>query len=174
LTATTGGVRSAARWEFAMKTIDCFNNLWEHGIRCLTGEACRVGARVLCDLTPDGVATLCDFWGLHYERGKSAFQEPWNGDGAVASVMLMHDMVPMIGVWALMRDKRCVGDVLLVTNKNGGKYATRREIGESVTEFDRFVDWIIKTDGHARRFRVNEAHPGEGTRNTHAMSGRTA
>jgi hypothetical protein len=155
-----------------MKSVTCFNDLYEHGIRCLTGEACRVGARVLCDLTPEGVATLCDLWGLHYDRGKGAFQEAWNGGGAVASVMLTRDMVPMIGAWALMRSKKCAGDVLLITEKSGGRYAISREVGEDISDFDRMVDWIMKSGESVRRFRVNESHPGEGTRCEHAMSGR--
>jgi hypothetical protein len=155
-----------------MKTVGCFNDLWHHGIRCLTGESCRLGARLLCDLTPRGVATLCDFMGLHYERGKNAFCEPWNGSGAVASVMLTRDMVPMLGVWALLNDPACVGDVYLVTEKNGSRYALRGQAGDKAGEMDIYVDWSAKDGGFARVFRVATSQPGAGTRNEHAMTGR--
>lgn len=54
------------------------------GIRLLTGEACPLNMRILCDLTPEGCEMLTRFLGgaVHFEEGKN-----WNS-GAVSSIML--------------------------------------------------------------------------------------
>ena len=37
-----------------MKTVTCFNDLAAYGIEPLTGEACGLGYRILCDVTERG------------------------------------------------------------------------------------------------------------------------
>jgi len=83
-----------------MKTIGDFDALREYGIVALTGEACSLMYRILCDLTQRGKEIL--------ERALSVeiVSEPWNrgsqDDPHVASIMLTSDMVVPLGVFALV------------------------------------------------------------------------
>ena len=85
-----------------MKSIRCWDDLSAHGIIPLTGEACGLSYRILCDVTAKGKKTL--------EKAMSIAQlglhENWNHGSAddphVGSVMLAPDLLPFIGVFALL------------------------------------------------------------------------
>ena len=60
--------------------------LQKHGIISLTGEACTMYMRLLCDLTPEGVEVIERFFGgtIKCVEGSN-----WNSSqGQVASIML--------------------------------------------------------------------------------------
>ena len=85
-----------------MKSIRCWDDLSAYGIVPLTGEACGLSYRILCDVTARGKKTL--------EKALSVAQlglhENWNHGNAddphVGSVMLAPDLLPFIGVFALL------------------------------------------------------------------------
>jgi hypothetical protein len=85
-----------------MKSIRCWDDLSVHGIIPLTGEACGLSYRLLCDVTARGKKTL--------EKALSVAQlglhENWNhgadDDPHVGSVMLAPDLLPFVGVFALL------------------------------------------------------------------------
>lgn len=83
-----------------MKTIGSFDALREYGIVALTGEACSLMYRILCDLTKQGKEIV--------ERALSVeiASENWNSgskdDPHVASIMLTHEMIVPLGVFALL------------------------------------------------------------------------
>jgi hypothetical protein len=85
-----------------MKSIRCWDDLSTHGIIPLTGEACGLSYRLLCDVTARGKKTL--------EKALSVAQlglhENWNhgadDDPHVGSVMLAPDLLPFVGVFALL------------------------------------------------------------------------
>ncbi len=85
-----------------MKSIRCWDDLSTHGIIPLTGEACGLSYRILCDVTARGKKTL--------EKALSIAQlglhENWNhgstDDPHVGSIMLAPDLLPFIGVFALL------------------------------------------------------------------------
>ena len=85
-----------------MKSIRCWDDLSAYGIIPLTGEACGLSYRILCDVTARGKKTL--------EKALSVAQlglhENWNHGSAddphVGSVMLAPDLLPFIGVFALL------------------------------------------------------------------------
>jgi hypothetical protein len=85
-----------------MKSISCWDDLSAHGIIPLTGEACGLSYRLLCDVTARGKKTL--------EKALSVAQlrlhENWNhgtdDDPHVGSVMLAPDLLPFVGVFALL------------------------------------------------------------------------
>ncbi|MGI6414799.1 MAG: hypothetical protein ACOX1P_03955 [Thermoguttaceae bacterium] len=85
-----------------MKSIRCWDDLSAHGIIPLTGEACGLSYRLLCDVTARGKKTL--------EKALSVAQlrlhENWNhgtdDDPHVGSVMLAPDLLPFVGVFALL------------------------------------------------------------------------
>lgn len=85
-----------------MKTISSLNQLQPYGIELLTGEACALGMRILCDLTRRGRKIVAEAYGLN----PTSFADSWNSgskeDPHVASIMLDHEAYLFLGVFALM------------------------------------------------------------------------
>ena len=85
-----------------MKSIRCWDDLPAYGIVPLTGEACGLSYRILCDVTARGKKTL--------EKAMSIAQlglhENWNHGSAddrhVGSIMLAPEVLPFLGVFALL------------------------------------------------------------------------
>lgn len=87
----------------------CFSvsdGLYQYGVHVLTGEACALSLRALCDLTEDGVQLVADFVGAK-RLDKSSLHENYNskvgGEPAVASVTLAWDALPSLLALALAR-----------------------------------------------------------------------
>lgn len=78
-----------------MKTVSNWDALRDYGIIALTGEACSLGYRILCDLTAQGrnIVQRC--------LSVTIQSENWNhgsdDDPHVASIMLTHDMLVPLG-----------------------------------------------------------------------------
>jgi hypothetical protein len=87
-----------------MKTVSCWDHLSPWGIIMLTGEACSLSYRLLCDLTAQGKRTV--------ERCLSVAisSESWNSgsrdDPHMASIMVTHEMLVPLAVFALL-DAEC-------------------------------------------------------------------
>ena len=85
-----------------MKTINCWDHLAPYGIVPLTGEACGLSYRILCDVTAAGKKILEKALGVAELR----LRENWNSgpdeDPHVGSIMLAPDLLPFIGVFALL------------------------------------------------------------------------
>ena len=85
-----------------MKTITCFNDLLPFGIDPLTGEACGLSYRILCDVTEHGRNILAKALGIP----ALALPEPWNRsaktDPHVGSVLLPVEMLTPLAVFALL------------------------------------------------------------------------
>lgn len=85
-----------------MQRITCFNDLAPYGIVPLTGESCGLMFRILFDCTERGRRILATCLGVPDLK----LPEPWNrgsgDDPHVGSVMLSHDMLTPVGVFALL------------------------------------------------------------------------
>lgn len=85
-----------------MKTIDCWDDLRPCGIIALTGEACGLSYRLLCDVTAGGKALLEKVFSVPELR----LAENWNrgdpDDPHIGSIMLTPEMRTPIGVFALL------------------------------------------------------------------------
>ena len=85
-----------------MKTISCWNDLRPYGIDVLTGEACGLSYRFLCDVTERGRKIL-ERWLSVPELNLS---DAWNrGDVAdphVGSILLTPEVLTGISVFALL------------------------------------------------------------------------
>jgi hypothetical protein len=85
-----------------MKSIRSWDDLSAYGIVPLTGEACGLSYRILCDVTARGKKTLEKALGV----AQLGLQENWNHGNAddphVGSIMLAPDLLPFIGVFALL------------------------------------------------------------------------
>ncbi len=76
------------------------------GINVLTGEACRLGQRLLCDLTEDAKALVQQYFGAEIKFDKN--NNSMVGDEpAVASMMLGRDTLREIAVFGMMA-KNCL------------------------------------------------------------------
>ena len=87
-----------------MKTIRCWDDLRPYGIDSLTGEACGLAYRILCDVTAQGKALLAKAFGVT----ALVLPENWNrgseDDPHIGSVMLAPEMLTPIAVFALLEN----------------------------------------------------------------------
>jgi hypothetical protein len=144
-----------------MKSIHSWDDLSPYGILPLTGEACGLMYRILCDVTARGKKTLEKALAVSELR----LEENWNhgsdADPHVGSVMLAREVLPFVGVFALLEDG-CVEVWLTKGNGLVGIEGTDKD--QDVERFKRF-----HADDLVRRF----AYAGTaGDRNQHLMSGR--
>ena len=143
-----------------MKTIHSWNDIEAYGIELLTGEACGLGYRLLCDVTERGRKTLEKCLGMT----NLVLPESWNRgkpeDPHVGSVLLVREMLQPIAVFALL-EAGCK-EVYLV-----GDSVVGMEESDPPGTIEDVKRWA-KVD-YARRL----AYEGTaGDRNVHQMSGR--
>jgi len=144
-----------------MKTISTLDDLRSYGIVPLTGEACGLMYRILFDVTKRGKKIL----EKAFDVSELRLRENWNcgadTDPHVGCIMLPHDMLPFIGVFALLES----GCKEVWLTKSGSVIGTQRtDRKEDVERFKQF-----HADDLARRFSYAGT---AGDRNEHMMSGR--
>jgi len=139
-----------------MKTISGLAGLSEYGIFPLTGEACSLMYRVLCDLTAQGKTTVEKALGVEINS------ENWNcgaeSDPHVASAMLAPEMVVPLAVFALL-EAGCSE----VWVGNGSVLGVEHNDGE---------DQVAFMKEHLKVRRRLAYHGPHKDRNRHQMSGR--
>ena len=85
-----------------MKTVSSWDHLRPYGIDLLTGEACSLMYRLLCDLTQNGKRIVERCLSVQIQS------ENWNGgsgdDPHVASIMLTREMLVPLAVFALLEN----------------------------------------------------------------------
>jgi hypothetical protein len=139
-----------------MKTVSKWDDLQPYGIIALTGEACSLGYRLLCDLTACGRATVERCFGVTIRS------ENWNSgstdDPHVASVMLTREMLLPLAIFALL-DFGCT-QVWLTDSA-----AIGIEANDPADQLDRLKDVynLHRRFAYSGRFQ---------DRNQHQMSGR--
>ena len=150
-----------------MKSYEYRRSLREAGIIILTGEACGVSMRVLCDVTENGKALLCEFWGV----GEVRFADNWNSSQeATGSVMLTRQNLTELLCFHVLRKQ----DVVML-NEDSGDIT-----GFSQMEFqewrERFVNMesedIFSTVFPRVRIWMRSGTAACGLRNRHEMTGR--
>jgi hypothetical protein len=148
------------------KAVCNWQDLVPLGIECLTGEACGLGLRILCDVNEDGLSLVRACLGA--VEVKPA--ENWSGgriEGKrkVGALMLPYDLFGTLAVFGLLR----AGARQVV--KVGGTYTPI--LTDQDAEMAELCERHARERGeHVRRFG-RSTHPGTGFRNTHQMSGRT-
>ena len=147
--------------EVIMKTIHSWDDLSPYGIVPLTGEACGLMYRILCDVTARGKQTLEKALAVAELRLPESWNRGADADPHVGSVMLAREVLPFVGIFALLEDG-CLE--VWLTKGNGLVGIERTDDQEDVERFKRF-----HADDLVRRF----AYTGTaGDRNQHMMSGR--
>ena len=85
-----------------MKSIRCWDDLSRYGIVLLTGEACGLSYRILCDVTAAGKKII----EKALDVAQLGLRENWNpgnsDDPHIGSVMLAPESAPFLGVFALL------------------------------------------------------------------------
>ena len=143
-----------------MKTINSWGDLEPYGIVLLTGEACGLGYRLLCDVTERGRKTIEKCLGMT----NLVLPESWNrgkaDDPHVGSLLLVREMLQPLAVFCLLESGR--KEVYLV-----GESVVGMEPSDPPGAIEDVKRWA-KVE-YARRL----AYEGTaGDRNRHVMSGR--
>lgn len=91
-----------------MRTIASLRDLEPYGFSMLTGEACALSLRILCDMNRQGLDILLKSlgWPTDMENMAEAWNSQVNGRKAVASVKLTQDAWLMLAPFALL-DAKC-------------------------------------------------------------------
>lgn len=139
-----------------MKTIARWSDLEPFGVDPLTGEACSLGYRILCDLTARGRAIIerC----LSTEIRSNNWNTGSKDDPNVASVMLVPEMLQPIAVFALL-ESGC-REVWI---------AERGTFGVEADDTEEQVEMMKRSQKPTRRFAYSGPFK---DRNQHQMSGR--
>lgn len=144
-----------------MKTIRCWDDLRPYGIVVLTGEACGLGYRILCDVTEPGKKVL----EKALEVARLHLHENWNRgpteDPHVGSIMLAPELLVPVGVFALL-ENGC-SEVWLTK----GRSLVGLESDDSSQVVENFRQ--VYAENLTRRFAYRGT---AGDRNVHAMTGR--
>lgn len=148
-------------------SIHGWSGMEQFGVNALTGEACAFSMRVLCDLNDEGRALMREFLGLSTD---DAFPENWNnGVGnqrATGSVMLANELMLPLAKFAMFRK----GALAVVVSGNVTTGVFSQELLDRWTEH--FQGRPLQ-DGVYLQRNPRGGHPGIGSRNTHAATGRT-
>ena len=150
-----------------MKRLDSFRDLEQYGILPLTGEACGLSMRLLCDLTPEGVEAMSEFLGARIATGNN-----WNSsDGQIASIMMPRGIFHELAAYLLIREGY---DVALSVNYRCNSFSSYFVGGLDDAEWAEMRDRADKTWPSSYRVYYRSTAPGNGLRNQHMMSGRIA
>jgi hypothetical protein len=147
--------------EVPMKSIRCWDDLSRFGIAPLTGEACGLMYRILCDVTAKGKRLVEKALGVAEVRLHENWNHGTDSDPHVGSIMLGPELLPFLGVFALLEDG-CPEVWMTKGNVVIGIEPT--DTAEQVEAFQR-----LHRDALARRFAYRGT---AGDRNQHMMSGR--
>lgn len=144
-----------------MKTIHCWDDLTQYGVVPLTGEACGLMCRILCDVTAKGKRLV----EKALDVAEVKFRENWNhgtdADPHLGSIMLAPELLPFLAVFALL-EAGC--REVWMTKGNAMIGIEGGDTDEQVEAFPRF---------HREDLRRRFAYRGTaGDRIQHVMSGR--
>lgn len=143
-----------------MKSINCWNDLEPFGIVLLTGEACGLSYRLLCDVTAQGKKVLEKCFGTPNLNLPERWNRGSEQDPHVGCIMLTREMLQPLAVFALL-ESGCK-EVYLVKDSVHGVEET-----DPPTAIENVKRW--SNVDYARRL----AYAGTARdRNVHVMSGR--
>lgn len=139
-----------------MKTVCRWSELEQFGIIVLTGEACSLMYRLLCDLTAQGkrIIERCFSLAIASENWNSGSED----DPHVASIMVTYEMLLPLAVFALL-DAGC-REVWLTDSA---------AIGVETGDTEERIEMMKRCQKPTRRFAYHGPYQ---DRNQHQMSGR--
>ena len=147
-----------------MKRITKLADLEEFGIVPLTGEACSLGYRILCDVTEEGKELIKLTFGLsnvtlhpNWNRGTSAAPH-------IGSIMLPFQTCIPLGVFALLKR---YGEVWVIYDQFNHPSSVM-----GLEKDDYKQEWKEYLDNSKTPYTVLKGSVENGARNVHQMSGR--
>lgn len=149
-----------------MKTLNRISDLEQYGLEYLTGEACALSQRLLFDMNEDGVALVAEYFGIP-TYPLPAFAPNWistvNGKPAVASILLPRtpEFYRDLFKFLLFRE----GYEVVVAYDGAAIGATEAEAEDS--------GYCLAPGVSVHHNPRIPGQPSIGTRNVHAMSGRS-
>lgn len=144
-----------------MKSVRCWDDLCSYGVIPLTGEACGLMYRILCDLTVKGKRLVEKALSVTEIRLHDNWNHGTDKEPHIGSIMVGPELLPFLAVFALLEDG-CPEVWLTKGNTVIGIEST--DSAEDIETFQRFHGKDL-----VRRF----AYAGTcGDRNQHVMSGR--
>lgn len=136
------------------------------GIDYLTGEACGLMLRGLCDVTARGKRLISKMLGVEFTS------EPWNSgsksDPHVANIMLHWDSLPTLGVFACLETAGIV-ECYVIYSKDKSWGGTH---GFNVEDMAHRDEWLELMKGWGCTWRRYAYEGTAGDRNRHEISGR--
>ena len=151
----------SSRKEGCLKTISCWNDLRPYGIDVLTGEACGLSYRFLCDVTEQGRKILARWLSMPELHLSDAWNRGNIADPHVGSILLAPEVLTGISVFALL-ETGCTECWLC---RNGTVFGVELDDpSEQIAASKR-----MRADNIVRLFRSQGT---AGDRNVHVMSGR--
>jgi hypothetical protein len=144
-----------------VKKINCWNDLAPFGIEILTGEACGLSYRLLCDVTEKGRKILSVAFGIPDFTLAEAWNTGTTKEPHIGSILLADSMLTPVGIFALL-ENGC-REVWLYKNDS--------MLGIEPSDSPELVQLWEKMapEALARKFRYGGT---AGSRNQHVMSGR--
>ena len=143
-----------------MKTINSWGGLLPYGIDCLTGEACGLSYRLLCDVTRKGGQVLAKAFGVTDFCLKPAWNRGGEGEAEhIGSIMLAPECLTLVSVFALLES----GCMEVLALPRGGV------VGIEASDERTLRDALVEQHGPMRRYAYRGT---AGDRNVHQMSGR--
>jgi hypothetical protein len=146
-----------------MRTINSWNELRPFGIDALTGEACGLSYRLLCDVTQRGKRTIEKALGVK----ALDLPENWNRGGDeephVGSVMLAPELLAPLAIFALLE----AGCVEVWRTSSGSLIGI--EPTDAPERIEAWKQFHAQSDNFVRRYTYGGT---AGDRNRHQMTGR--
>ena len=145
-----------------MQKINCWDDMRKYGVDLLTGEACGLSYRLLCDVTQKGKQTIQKALGV----ANLGLADNWNRgdphDPNIGSIMVVPELFIPLAIFSLLEH----GCREVFQTKSGGLVGIESADGpERVEAIKR-----LYADNFVRRY----AYAGTaGDRNRHEMTGRT-
>ncbi len=142
------------------------------GINMLTGEACGLSLRILCDVTEKGRLLFCKALGLNPAANKLG--ENWNGgpkdDPHVGSVMLSRDMLPTLSIFAALETPDIV-ECYVVYDKGEWVGTYGFNAADKAEHLEQWLDYESRGGWRPVRYAYGGT---AGDRNVHQFSGRVS
>ena len=152
-----------------MNTISNWHDLRQFGIDALTGEACSLSCRMLCDLSASGKRRILDFLGL---PPNTQLKENWNsGSGNITGKSVASILLPLSAFEELAAFCLVDTDHVQVFSSNDGHVHGIKRDSKYLSQYTKNS---IEKFCNVRRFYHTLDVPSVGLSSQHAMTGRTA
>ena len=153
--------------EALFTTVHSMQDLPQFGLNPLTGEACALSMRTLCDVNAEGKALLEEFFGVQDIN----LAAPWNSTvfvrPAIGSIMITREMVKPLAQFGFFR-AGALAVVVQADSSMDGIFTAER-----LAQYEKMVKEHPQVNCHIlRNYSVTSSHPMVGTRNVHAFTGR--